>query len=48
MKDFLAAFVLLVIVGYGFLALGGALGLALFGVAVVSCLVVLIAEFFLC
>lgn len=36
MKDFLAAFVLLVIVGYGFLALGGALGLALFGVAVAA------------
>ena len=36
MKDFLAAFVLLEIVGYGFLALGGALGLALFGVAVAA------------
>lgn len=36
MKNFLAVFALLVIVGYGFLALGGALGLVLFGVAVAA------------
>ena len=36
MKNFFAVFFLLLIVGYGFLALGGALGLALFGVAVAA------------
>lgn len=36
MKNFFAVFFLLLIAGYAFLLLGGALGLALFGVAVAA------------